>query len=70
MRQRAVLAESYSGGDGHYTRKDIKLAFYDVKTYVSGVCMFCGNIVLYGQRPGSRLLPNPDHEQALAHSFL
>ena len=50
MRRRAELAEAYSGGNGHYKWKDIKMALMDPKVYVSGVCQHTSIIVLYGKQ--------------------
>ncbi len=49
MRQRAEVAKAYSGGSGHYTKADIKLALSDVKVYVSGVSQHTCIIILYGK---------------------
>lgn len=48
MRRRAKLAESYSGGDGRYKKRDVRLAFDDKKVFLSGVCQFCSLVILYG----------------------
>jgi hypothetical protein len=48
MRKRAEIAKAYSGGNGHYTWEDIKMALSDPKVYVSGICQHCAIIVLYG----------------------
>ncbi|KAF2104237.1 MFS general substrate transporter, partial [Rhizodiscina lignyota] len=37
MKHRSELMESYSGGDGKYTKKDIKLALTDIKTWLHGI---------------------------------
>lgn len=53
MRWRAEVSEAYNGGTGHFTRKDLNLAFTDVKVYISGFCQFCSITILYGQsEPG------------------
>lgn len=49
MKHRAELAESYSGGSGHYTKKDIKLAAKDVKSWVHGLIQICVVTILYGK---------------------
>ncbi|GAB7349594.1 hypothetical protein MBLNU459_g0283t1 [Dothideomycetes sp. NU459] len=48
MKHRAELTESYSGGSGHYTKKDIKLAAKDVKSWVHGLIQICVVTILYG----------------------
>lgn len=48
MRKRAELAESYSGGDGHTTMKDIKLAAKDSKSWFHGIIQICVVTILYG----------------------
>ncbi|KIW54835.1 hypothetical protein PV05_07169 [Exophiala xenobiotica] len=48
MAIRAELSESYSGGDGHYKWKDVKLAFGDVKTWLHGVSQIAVVTILYG----------------------
>lgn len=48
MKHRAELAESYSGGSGHYTKKDIQLAARDVKSWVHGAIQICVVTILYG----------------------
>lgn len=49
MKHRAELAESYSGGSGQYTKKDIKLAAKDVKSWVHGLIQICVVTILYGK---------------------
>lgn len=51
MRHRAQLTASYSGGNGHYTLKDIKMAAKDVKSWVHGVIQICVVTILYGEFP-------------------
>ncbi|KAK5297554.1 hypothetical protein LTR93_002560 [Exophiala xenobiotica] len=48
MAIRAELSESYSGGDGHYKWKDVKLAFMDVKTWLHGISQIAVVTILYG----------------------
>lgn len=48
MAIRAELSESYSGGDGHYKKKDIMLAIKDTKTWLHGVCQIAVVTILYG----------------------
>lgn len=49
MRQRAELAEPYSGGNGHFRWQNLMLAMTDSKTYVSGICQLTSITVLYGE---------------------
>lgn len=48
MRRRAEIAESYSGGSGHYSMADIKLAAKDVKSWAHGLIQICVVTILYG----------------------
>jgi hypothetical protein len=48
MKHRAELAESYSGGTGHYTMKDIKEAAKDPKSWGHGVIQIAVVTILYG----------------------
>lgn len=48
MKHRAELAESYSGGTGHYTMKDIKAAAKDSKSWGHGVIQIAVVTILYG----------------------
>ncbi|KAG9771831.1 MFS general substrate transporter, partial [Aureobasidium melanogenum] len=48
MAVRAELSESYSGGDGHYKMKDVRLAYKDVKTWLHGVSQIAVVTILYG----------------------
>jgi nitrate/nitrite transporter NarK len=48
MAVRAELSESYSGGDGHYKWKDVKLAWTDSKTWWHGVSQIAVVTILYG----------------------
>ncbi|KIV93764.1 hypothetical protein PV10_04955 [Exophiala mesophila] len=48
MRRRAELTESYNGGQGHYTRKDIMMAVKDSKTWLHGLIQFACMTVVYG----------------------
>lgn len=48
MAVRAELSESYSGGDGHYKWKDVKLAWQDSKTWWHGVSQIAVVTILYG----------------------
>ncbi|KAI0453534.1 retrograde regulation protein 2 [Xylaria acuta] len=48
MRKRAEEMNAYSGGSGHYTRKDIKEAAKDVKTWAHSVIQIAVVTILYG----------------------
>jgi hypothetical protein len=48
MKHRAELAESYSGGTGHYSMKDIKEAAKDPKSWGHGVIQIAVVTILYG----------------------
>ncbi|RWA08670.1 hypothetical protein EKO27_g6443 [Xylaria grammica] len=48
MRKRAEEMDAYSGGSGHYTRKDVKEAAKDVKSWVHAVIQVTVVTVLYG----------------------
>lgn len=48
MAIRAELSESYSGGDGHYKMKEVKLAAKDVKTWLHGIGQIAVVTILYG----------------------
>jgi nitrate/nitrite transporter NarK len=48
MAIRAEISESYSGGDGHYKMKDLKLAWGDTKTWLHGVSQIAVVTILYG----------------------
>lgn len=48
MRQRAEHMEAYSGGSGHYGKKDIKEAANDVKSWLHGVIQIAVVTILYG----------------------
>ncbi|TKX26223.1 MFS transporter-like protein 21 [Elsinoe australis] len=47
MKRRAEIAEAYSGGDGHTTLADIKLAAKDIKSWVHGIIQICVVTILY-----------------------
>lgn len=51
MRIRAEEMEAYSGGSGHYTKKEIKEAAKDVKTWAHSVIQIAVVTILYGQYP-------------------
>ncbi|KAI3318781.1 retrograde regulation protein 2 [Xylariaceae sp. AK1471] len=48
MRRRAEEMDAYSGGSGHYTKKDIKDAAKDVKSWAHGVIQITVVTILYG----------------------
>ncbi|KAI0597414.1 retrograde regulation protein 2 [Biscogniauxia sp. FL1348] len=48
MRKRAEDMEAYSGGSGHYSKRDIKEAAKDVKSWVHGVIQIAVVTILYG----------------------
>lgn len=48
MRKRAELTESYSGGNGHYTRAEFMMAIKDVKTWLHTAIQVMCLTVLYG----------------------
>ncbi|KAH8693203.1 retrograde regulation protein 2 [Talaromyces proteolyticus] len=48
MRCRAEATAAYSGGQGHYKWKDIKMAAKDVKSWIHGVIQICVVTILYG----------------------
>ncbi|KAH8163777.1 hypothetical protein CIB48_g4462 [Xylaria polymorpha] len=56
MRRRAEEMDSYSGGSGHYTKRDIKEAAKDVKSWVHGVIQIAVVTILYGKY-SARFLP-------------
>ncbi len=49
MRKRAEEMETYNGGSGHYTKKDVQEAAKDVKTWVHTVIQIAVVTVLYGK---------------------
>jgi hypothetical protein len=48
MAWRAEASAAYSGGTGHYTKKDIKLGAKDVKTWMHAVIQIMVVTLLYG----------------------
>ncbi|OTB00848.1 hypothetical protein M426DRAFT_65181 [Hypoxylon sp. CI-4A] len=48
MRKRAELSEAYSGGKGHYTRAEFKMALKDVKTWIHSCIQIMCLTILYG----------------------
>jgi hypothetical protein len=48
MRRRAAEMESYSGGSVHYTKKDLKEAARDIKSWMHGVIQIGVVTILYG----------------------
>ncbi len=51
MRQRAEEMESYSGGSGHYGKKEIEQAARDVKSWLHGIIQIAVVTILYGRFP-------------------
>lgn len=49
MRHRAEATAAYSGGQGHYKWKDIKMAAKDVKSWLHGSIQICVVTILYGK---------------------
>jgi hypothetical protein len=49
MRHRAETTAAYSGGQGHYKWKDIKMAAKDVKSWLHGSIQICVVTILYGK---------------------
>lgn len=50
MRRRAEHMEAYSGGSGHYGKKDIKEAANDIKSWLHGVIQIAVVTILYGRQ--------------------
>ncbi|GAM33380.1 hypothetical protein TCE0_004f00233 [Talaromyces pinophilus] len=48
MRHRVEATAAYSGGQGHYKWKDIKMAAKDVKSWLHGSIQICVVTILYG----------------------
>ncbi|EOO00517.1 putative high-affinity nicotinic acid transporter protein [Phaeoacremonium minimum UCRPA7] len=48
MRRRAEEMEAYSGGSGHYGKKEIKEAAKDIKSWVHGIIQIAVVTILYG----------------------
>jgi hypoxanthine-guanine phosphoribosyltransferase len=51
MAWRAEAAEVYSGGSGKYTKREIKLAVKDAKTWIHAVIQIMVVTILYGMFP-------------------
>lgn len=49
MRYRAEITASYSGGQGHYKLKDIKMAAKDIKSWLHACIQICVVTILYGK---------------------
>jgi hypothetical protein len=49
MRIRAEEMEAYSGGSGHYTKKEMKDAAMDFKTWAHSIIQICVVTILYGE---------------------
>lgn len=50
MRIRAEEMEAYSGGSGHYTKKEMKDAAKDIKTWAHSIIQICVVTILYGEK--------------------
>ena len=48
MKIREEIMESYSGGTGHYTKEDVKLAAKDITTWVHAPTQVAMVTILYG----------------------
>jgi hypothetical protein len=48
MKRREEIMEAYSGGTGHYTKEDVKLAAQDIKTWLHGPIQIAVVTILYG----------------------
>ncbi|ETI27215.1 hypothetical protein G647_09898 [Cladophialophora carrionii CBS 160.54] len=48
QKQRLELMEAYSGGDGKYTRNDVKNAMLDIKTWLHGINQILMSTIIYG----------------------
>ena len=49
MKHRAEATQSYSGGSGHTSSEDMKLAAKDIKSWLHGIIQICVVTVLYGR---------------------
>lgn len=49
MRIRAEEMEAYSGGNGHYTKKEIREAAKDIKSWAHGIIQIAVVTILYGE---------------------
>lgn len=49
MKQRLEQMESYGGGTGKYTKKDVKHAAGDVKTWLHGLIQIFCSTIIYGK---------------------
>jgi hypothetical protein len=49
MRIRAEEMEAYSGGNGHYSKQDMKNAAKDPKTWAHSIIQICVVTILYGE---------------------
>lgn len=54
MRIRAEEMEAYSGGSGHYTRKEMNYAAKDLKTWAHSIIQICVVTILYGEHTPSQ----------------
>ncbi|KAI8625579.1 retrograde regulation protein 2 [Xylariaceae sp. FL1651] len=48
MKRRAEEMEAYSGGSGHYTKKDVQAATMDAKSWAHGIIQIAVVTILYG----------------------
>lgn len=48
QKQRLELMESYSGGDGKYSKKDTWNAVKDIKTWIHGFNQILMSTIIYG----------------------
>ena len=53
MRKREEAMEAYSGGTGHYTMRDIKMAAKDLTTWVHAPTQVAMVTILYGMKISS-----------------
>jgi len=49
MKTRAEETDNYSGGSGHYDRKDIREAAKDIKSWLHGFTQIASVTILYGK---------------------
>lgn len=74
MRRRAEEMEAYSGGSGHYSKKEIKEAAKDIKSWAHGVIQIAVVTILYGRHSHtpavarSEPIPADKLQQVLARS--
>lgn len=67
MKERAEEMDAYSGGSGHYTKKDIKEAAKDIKSWIHAVIQIAVVTVLYGKpRIPARLSTEADSDKGFS----